>query len=1698
MKPWNHNSKTVAPTTNELVLTDVSTADNDFNRPATSFSDGTTVDESRSVHTSKSNDQRSKSLQHPATKHSLLRFIPTFFEGFQEHIKSRLLNGCLLMVFPAVLFVYFGSPAWIDTAPFSSPDSNPSLELVFVPSFPLFISKPAPDGFHPRLLISNRFTWPLAEVEVVCSMETFILQDDISDVFPECLAHGDHSLYPFCISPQFSYRNTSSSDGIVEFVDFHIHGLPGAYKSRCVAEISGSQYSTTFWVSLVGSVSSVDASFADKFTNRIQIDTCKNTITLPRIVASVKNVDASPIARQLFIVALQYPALVALKLHQHDDFASIAPGYPVVGIEHSPIIVSGDSTVTVNPFLASWSANAFILAVVCEGRYKVLSYLEAPVASKFSPPSQHIFISGCVLNARIDTIIAPPSQLDSSVPFSLSVRMVPAPIAPMRALLYAYCPKCLEGTFRQSGIISKSKQLYSRTSSVSSGGTLSFSSASFSRVGAAGLYYYVIVVSGQTFPISSTTQVSSDGVLLHLWTPKCIIDCNLTHLEVGRAYYRNPAYVTIRFASGISAPSRTVSFVIQSTESDASSLVVVAGSDSDESGFVRLTSFSILIFNADAAGSLMLSSKADSSISNKITINGNIRHCANSAVLCSYVRIVQGLPEYVVGGAIFSGIIKGTAMSSKGYGVPVEICVFFEGVAAACSLTDSSGNVTFTNFHVPIPISSEASSLVIWYLAENAATLPIGTAAMKRQCGYLPACRSFTMASFIMKNSSSFFSAVVTNARSYSDNVYAVSNVFTVAPTVALEVSCIFPQSSSSCLAFSSYAVDVKSVQFQKSSRSSALEESAAVACTFVHGIKLSVNCILLQGILWIQLEVLFGARIIRDIYIHFSDPSLSVASYTPKYSSTFTVYDSEPSNVLSAVSWIGGSVRYLNNMFFSTGVFAPLQHPGLTLRINGTDIDLASSSSNVVDQTLEPTAPIIDRSIAGLPDAPNLVNGSRVEIFSRIDVPVSPGVYTLSLCFEFHPHCISSITIPSITVLKPSLVVSTLLAPDFAVLSKRGGNAPYLSARLSDDNFLALYNTARWSLETVLWSLHDQSKNIISSGLYTSSLTQYSSDQNPSSYFDALSGDTFFTEFLPLSFTPPVGFYYLSATSTCCGQRHFSNKFLVDYAVQSLQLISPTPHFLVTLQTVILSLDIRSLSGSGLPGRLVAVVSNSELPVSLCHASACYGITNSFGIANVAFTVSAALSGNYSFKISSGNQAIFFTSIVTSEVATFNIIKDIDPTGPADLTVNLPCASVLKLTSAITVTSKTENDWANYNFPEFRVADSAGNGVGGLVASLRLLSCSLDTPLPTFVPTSSKFTLRKIRAFGDGGSYAIDQFSLVKESLRTDVYKLEITVPGLGSVTTAPFLVRSVEVPDPVAVSVSRSFLILGLPAVIVVFFANMRQRHFITFIIATGAIGLYTLIALIYCSDALTLKGLSSAPSLMIGSMLVMLLALAVNCAICGVMLATYMVRMDYYDSNIKQIMIGLSGLLTKVDVKSEETVSGEIDQTSTSKSSDGSSEAVDLDAIINAQEKPPFWKRALAFFATRQVTMTNKSQAELVAEINAKKRKAMALLFKTSGKKESMALSGFSFHSRMFTSLTVSFTALLCSFLICITLVDWLEVLLGLGRAKVVQSRWARVRPDASLRVSPPSLFEKDDRMKSIANQSIGPQGIMFAVM
>jgi hypothetical protein len=474
------------------------------------------------------------------------------------------------------------------------------------------------------------------------------------------------------------------------------------------------------------------------------------------------------------------------------------------------------------------------------------------------------------------------------------------------------------------------------------------------------------------------------------------------------------------------------------------------------------------------------------------------------------------------------------------------------------------------------------------------------------------------------------------------------------------------------------------------------------------------------------------------------------------------------------------------------------------------------------------------------------------------------------------------------------------------------------------------------------------------------------------------------------------------------------------------------------------------------------------------------------------------ATPGNHSFKIHSGNKDIRFATLLLSEAADFKIIKDIDPTGPADLTVNFPCAAALKLKSSIILTSKSENDWANYNFPEFRVADAAGNGVPGLVASLRLLSCSLDTSVPSFMPTESKFSIRKIRAFGDGGSYAIDQFSLVKESTATDVYKLEITVPGLGSITTAPFLVRNVELPDPVAVATSRAFLIAGLPAVLGVMFANMRERHFITFIIATGAIGFYTLIALIYCSDALTLKGLARAPTLMLGSMLVMLLTMGINTALCGIILATYMARTDYYDSNIMKIMTGLSALLTKVKPKSEQSSVTEPKREQHSSETPKDSEVVDLDAIIQARDKPSVWQRLLAFFVTKKVAMDHKSHAEIVAEINAKKRKAMALLFKASGNNETMALSGFSFHSRLFTALSVSLVALLISFLICTTIVDWFEVLLGLGRAKVVQSRWSKVRPDASVRISPPLLFAQDERAMSIANQSIGPQGIMFAVM
>jgi hypothetical protein len=512
----------------------------------------------------------------------------------------------------------------------------------------------------------------------------------------------------------------------------------------------------------------------------------------------------------------------------------------------------------------------------------------------------------------------------------------------------------------------------------------------------------------------------------------------------------------------------------------------------------------------------------------------------------------------------------------------------------------------------------------------------------------------------------------------------------------------------------------------------------------------------------------------------------------------------------------------------------------------------------------------------------------------------------------------------------------------------------------------------------------------------------------------------------------------------------------------------------------------------------LVAVTSNSNSPISLCHAAACYAATNSLGIANIVFSVSMAVPGIHSFKIHSGNKAIFFSSVVLSEAADFKIIKDLDPTGAADLTIDLPCAAAFKLKSAVILTSKPENDWASYNFPQFRVVDSAGNGLPGLVASVRLLSCAMHTPAPSFLPAESKFSIRKIRSFGDGGSYAIDQFSLARESTSTDVYKLEICVPGLGCVATAPFLVRSVELPDPVAVSTSRSFLMVGLPAVLVVMCANMRQRHFITFIIATAAIGLYALIALIYCSDAIALKGLDKAPTLMVGSILLMLLALALNTALCAVILATYMIRTDYYDANILRIMTGLSALLTKVKPQSREAATGDSKQGTHVEAEQGQSDVVDLDAIIQAQHKPSIWQRLLAYFATKKVVMDSKSQAELIAEMNAKKRKAMALLFKASGSSEAMALSGFSFHSRMLTALSVSFVALLVSFLICTTAVDWLEVLLGLARAKVVQSRWSKVRPDASLRVSPPLLFAADERAKAMANQSIGPQGIMFAVM
>jgi len=391
MKPPLRSSKAEPPIADKLILTDFSGADSDYHRPATSISDGTTITEAPNSH--RSNDQ------HPTTdqkqKATLLRFVPTFFEGFQEHIKSRFINGCILMVIPAVLFVFFGSSAWIDTAPYSSPYSSPSLKPLFVPSFPLFIGRPAPEGFHPRLLLRNRYTWPLTGVNVLCTMETFILQDDVSNVFPECGPQGDHAVYPFCLSPQVSFQNTSNNDGIVELLGFNVNGLPGAYKIKCTAEVYSSENTTSFWVSLIGSVASVDVSFAEQFSTRLRMNTCGTTLPLPKVMVSVKILDSKSIDRPVYLVALQYPALVALGLHQHDDVASFAPGAPVVGIEHSSTIASGDLTTSINAFLVSWSANAFILAVVCEGRYQVLNYLRAPVPSSLNPPSQHIVIGQC-------------------------------------------------------------------------------------------------------------------------------------------------------------------------------------------------------------------------------------------------------------------------------------------------------------------------------------------------------------------------------------------------------------------------------------------------------------------------------------------------------------------------------------------------------------------------------------------------------------------------------------------------------------------------------------------------------------------------------------------------------------------------------------------------------------------------------------------------------------------------------------------------------------------------------------------------------------------------------------------------------------------------------------------------------------------------------------------------------------------------------------------------------------------------------------------------------------------------------------------------------------------------------------------------------------------------------------------------------
>jgi hypothetical protein len=714
-------------------------------------------------------------------------------------------------------------------------------------------------------------------------LETFILQDDIDRVFPECGPFGDNAVYPFCIRPNFLFKNTSNNDGIIELRNFHIHALPGAYKIRCSANLASSKQEATFWVSLIGSVAAVDASFNDEFSQRIQLDTCGSTISIPKINVVVKHADQNAIPCQVFIVALQQPALIALRLQQHDDLASFAPGPPVVGIEHSSVIASGNFSTSIDAFVVSWSADAFILACVCEGRFKVVRYLQAPAHSKFKSPSQHIAIKRCLENAhRIEVVSYPPSRIESSVSFYVEVHLKPAPRSPMRALLFAYCPTCMNTTMLESGILLISKQLHSRSSALSSDGIYVFSSSSFSSSGQSGRYHYAIAAAGHIFPISSYTYVSSFSSLLHLWAITCFIDCNMTQLDVGREYNQNLPYVNARLVSGVPAPVRgiIINLATQLIETKFSPIVVITGRHSDEYGLFQVASFSILVYKAEADESLFLSAKSDSSTSNLLAINGRVRHCVTTISLCSFIQIVEGLPEHITGGSSFTGTVQATAMSSNGDGVATEVCIFFEGVPAACNSTDLSGNVYISNFFIPFPISFESSALLIWYLGEKLATMSQNITAMKLNCGFKPGCRSFSMASFVMRSGRSLFSVAVSNGHMLHSGVYEVKNSFSVPPRIIFNLTCIFHEETHTCVALSAYFSSVKVVQVQQSLRSAATADSASAQCNYVHHETWTATCAFQQGVLWMHLEVVFGGRVVREIYVHVSDPSMTIEKY--------------------------------------------------------------------------------------------------------------------------------------------------------------------------------------------------------------------------------------------------------------------------------------------------------------------------------------------------------------------------------------------------------------------------------------------------------------------------------------------------------------------------------------------------------------------------------------------------------------------------------------------------------------------------------------------------------------------------------------------------------------------------------------------------------------------------------------------------